>query len=39
MSEPRKGIIPPQVAVSRVNASLAGRRADEDDSVSMAVLL
>ncbi len=29
MSEPRKGIILPQVAVSRVNASLARRRASE----------
>ena len=29
MSEPRKGIIPPQVAISRVNASLAARRAGE----------
>ena len=29
MSEPRKGIIPPQVAISRVNASLVARRAGE----------
>ena len=29
MSEPQKGIIPPHVAVSRVNASLAARRAGE----------
>ena len=29
MSEPQRGIIPPHVAVSRVNASLAARRAGE----------
>ena len=29
MSEPQKGIITPHVAVSRVNASLAARRARE----------